>query len=90
MLPAWKVGDRRFEARSGTQVLKKQKFSSPLNRKDSIMWGASVTERQRAWPQTARAQISNYVSGGQCHLTHLTILRKFSWPSLAYMCTRVS
>ena len=26
------------------------------------------------------------VSGGQCHLNHLTILRRFSWPSLAYMC----
>ena len=28
------------------------------------------------------------MSGGQCHLIHLTILRRFSWPSLAYMCTR--
>ena len=35
----------------------------------------------------ARTQISNPVSGGQCHLIHLTILRGFSWPSLAYMCT---
>ena len=25
----------------------------------------------------------------QCHLIHLTILRRFSWPSLAYMCTKV-
>ena len=23
---------------------------------------------------------------GQCHLTQLTILKRFSWPSLAYMC----
>ena len=30
---------------------------------------------------------SNPVSGGQCHLT---ILRRFSWPSLAYMCTKVA
>ena len=29
-------------------------------------------------------------SGGQCHLNHLTILRRFSWPSLAYMCTKVA
>ena len=43
----------------------------------------------RARSQTARARISNPVSGGQCHLIHLTILRKFSWPSLAYMCTKV-
>ena len=25
------------------------------------------------------------VSGGQCHLTHLTILRSVSWPNLACM-----
>ena len=25
---------------------------------------------------------------GQCHLLHPTILRRFSWPSLAYMCTK--
>ena len=25
-----------------------------------------------------------------CHLIHLTILRRFSWPSLAYMCTKVA
>ena len=30
------------------------------------------------------------VSGVQCHLNHLTILRRFSWPSLAYMCTKVA
>ena len=37
-----------------------------------------------------RDQISNPVSGGQCHLNHLTILKRFSWPSLAYMCTKVA
>ena len=37
-----------------------------------------------------RARISNPVSGGQCHPNHLTILRRFSWPSLAYMCTKVA
>ena len=36
-----------------------------------------------------RARISNHVSGGQCHLNHLTILRRFSWPSLAYIWTKV-
>ena len=30
--------------------------------------------------------MSNSVSGGQCHLTHLTIIRRFSWPNLACMC----
>ena len=37
--------------------------------------------------ETARARISNSESGGQSPLIHLTILRRFSWPSLAYMCT---
>ena len=44
----------------------------------------------RARPQTARARISNSVSGGQCHLIHLSIIRRFSWPSLAHMCTQVA
>ena len=33
-----------------------------------VLWGASVTERERARPQTARVRISNPGSGGQCHL----------------------
>ena len=39
-----------------------------------------MTERYRAPPQTARAQISNAVSGGQCHLVHLqeVLLAQFS------------
>ena len=40
--------------------------------------------------ETKLARISNPVSGGQCHLNHLTILRRFSWPSLAYMCIKVA
>ena len=39
-LPAWKVKDRRFEPHSGHLVSKKQNISSPLTRKDSILWGA--------------------------------------------------
>ena len=69
---------------------KETNVSCPLTRKDSILWGASVTERQRARPQTARARISNQVSGGQCHLIHLTIFKRFSWLNLAYMCTKVA
>ena len=49
-LPAWKVGNRGFEPHYGLQVSQKQKVSSPLTRDDSILWGASVTERQRARP----------------------------------------
>ena len=50
----------------------------------SLATGDAVTTFQRNW-----AQISNPVSGGQCHLIHLAILRRFTWPSLAYMCTKV-
>ena len=41
-------------------------------------------------PRVKLSIVSNPVSGGQCHLIHLTILRRFSWPSLAYMCTKVA
>ena len=30
-------------------------------------------------------EFSSLVFRGQCHIIHLTILRRFSWPSLAYM-----
>ena len=39
--------------------------------------------RDREVACSASARISN--AGGQCHLIHLTIRRRFSWPSLAYM-----
>ena len=90
MLPAWKVGDRGFDPRSGIQVSKKQNVSSLLTRKDYILWGASVTDKKRTRPRIARARICNLVSGGQCHRIHLTVLKRFSWPSLACMCTKVT
>ena len=37
-----------------------------------------------------RATLSNPVSGGQCHLIHLTILMTLSWPSLPYMWLKTS
>ena len=44
-LPAWKVRDRGFEHHSGFQVSKKQYVPFPFTHKDSILWGASVTEK---------------------------------------------
>ena len=41
--PAWKVGDRGFEPHSGLQVSKKEKIF-PITLKDSILWGAHLTE----------------------------------------------
>ena len=32
----------------------------------------------------------NLMSGGQRLLIHLTILRMFSWPNLAFMCSKVA
>ena len=64
----------------------KQNVSSPLTRKDSILW--SLRDREVAC-SAPDLQDSNSVSGGQCHLIYLTIPRRFSWPSLAYMCTKV-
>ena len=49
----------------------------------------SLRDREVACSASDR-QGSNPVSGGQCHLNHLTILRRLSWPSLAYMCTKVA
>ena len=69
----------------GLGGLKEKKSFFPIHVWNSVFWGTSVTERYRARHQTARARISNPVSGGQCRLIHLTILRKFSWPSLAYI-----
>ena len=43
-----------------------------------------MAERSRARSQNARARISNPASGAQCRIIYLTILRRFSWPSLAY------
>ena len=51
----------------------------------------SLPDREVACSASDRqGRISNPVSGGQCHLIHLIILRRFSWPSLAYMCTKVA
>ena len=74
----------------GLGGLKETKLFLPHPRvKVSIV--GSLRDREVACSASDRqARISNSVSGGQCHLNHLTILRRFSWPSLAYMCTKVA
>ena len=42
------------------------------------------------WPKGSVLEFWKPVSGGPCHSIHLTILRRFSWPSLAYMYTKVA
>ena len=74
----------------GLGGLKEAKMFLPHPRvKVSIV--GSLRDREVACSASDR-QGPNFenVSGGQCHLNHLTILRRFSWPSLAYMCTKVA
>ena len=71
----------------GLGGLKETKIFLPHPRvKVSIV--GSLRDREVAY--SAPDRNSSPVSGGQCHLNHLTILRRFSWPSLAYMCTKVA
>ena len=78
-LPAWKVGDRGIVPRSGIQVSKKQNVKiqycggTSLPRGSVLGFSSSGLEFQIMCPD----------SGGQCHPIYLTILRRFSWPSLA-------
>ena len=74
----------------GLGGLKETKMFLPHPRVEVSIVG-SLRDRGVAFSTSAaRARISNAVSRGQCHLNHLTILRRFSWPSLAYMCTKVA
>ena len=59
-------------------------FSAHLNNVGSLrdQWVTRSAPDRQVW-------ISNPVSGGRCHLIHLTILGKFTWSSLTYMCTKV-
>ena len=84
-LESWRS---RSELRSGIQVSKKQIVSSPLT--FNIVRSLCDREVDCARPQTPRARISYPVSVGKCLLIHLTILRRFSWSSLAYIYTNVA
>ena len=74
----------------GLGGLKETKMFLPHPRVKLSIVG-SLRDREVACSASDR-QGSNFesVSGGQCHLIHLTMLRRFSWPSLAYMCTKVA
>ena len=82
------VSTAAFQARvrgsvPGLGGLKETKMFLPHPRvKVSIV--GSLRDREVAYSD------SNPVSGGQCHRNHLTILRRFSWPSLANLCTKVA
>ena len=72
----------------GLGGLKETKMFLPHPRvKPSIV--GSLRDQEVACSASDR-QGSNPVSRGQCHLIHITILRRLYWPSLAYMCTTVA
>ena len=84
------VSTAAFHARGRSSVpglggLKETRMFFPHPRVKLSSLGSLRDREVRARPQTARVRILNPVSGGQCYLIHLTILRRFSWPSLAYM-----
>ena len=62
----------------GPGGLKETKMFLPHPRVKVSIVGSLRDRPQRARPQTVRARISNPVSGGQCHLNHLIILRRYS------------
>ena len=87
-LPAWKIGDHWFQTRTDIQVSKKQNVSSSLTPKDSIVWGAS-------WPRGSviglwTPELEFQILCLEGSVISFIILRMFSWPSLAYMGTKVS
>ena len=72
-----------FGVRFPVSTVWKKHVSSPSPRKTQYCDREVVCSAS-----DARARISNPVSGGQCHLTYLTILRRLFLPNLAYMCTK--
>ena len=68
-LPAWKVGGRGFKPSSGIQVSKKQKDSSPLNRKRFNNVG-SYSDREVACSASDR-------QGSNLHLGHIWQFSRF-------------
>ena len=93
--PRLVVSTAAFHARvrgsvPGLGGLKETKKFLPHPRVKLSIVGSLRDREVSCWPQTVRARISSPVSGGQCHLILHTILRRFSWPSLAYMCTKVA
>ena len=85
------VSTAAFHARARGSVpdlggLKKNKKMFLPHPRVKVSIVGSLHDREFACSASDRqGRISNPVSGVQCHLTHLTILRRFSWPSSAYV-----
>ena len=81
--PAWKVRDRGARPPLWHSGFTETNVSSPLTLEDLILWGASVRGSELGLEFRSLC-----MHEGQCHLIHLTILRRFFWPSLAYTAQR--
>ena len=64
-------------------------FPHPLLKLSSVR---SLRDREVACSASDRQDLNveSFVWRAQCHLIRLTIVMRFSWPSLAYMCTDVA
>ena len=91
-LPALKVGDRGFEPHSGIQVSKKQNISSPLSRKiqycGKTSWPRGSVLGLR--PPEVAFRILCLEGSVTSFMSQFTILFIVSWPSLAYICAKIS
>ena len=85
--PARKVGDCGFETHSDFSMKKMFLLRS---------LGKIQYCGEALWPKgsvldirPSRLEFQIMCLRGQCHLIHLTILGRLSWPSVAYMCTKM-
>ena len=79
-LPPSKIGDRGFEIHFGLQVSKKQNVSSTISRTFNIV--GNLRDRELACSASDR---KGSIFESCIIIIHFTILRRFSWPSSAYM-----
>ena len=61
-----------------------------LLRSGTPLTRATTLQLRTVTPHANNRHGSNPVSGGQCHIIHLTILKRLSWSSLAYLFTKVA
>ena len=78
---------RRYH--SGLQVSKKQMFL-PCSLAQIQYCGEPLSLRSSVLGLRPPGLEFRILCWRQCHLIHFTILRRFSWPNLAYMCKKLA
>ena len=93
-LPVWKVGNRGFEPHSCLWVQRNKMFLLrtliKIHYCGEPQWPRGSVLGLRPLGLEFRILCLGGGGGGQCHLIHPTIVRRFSRPILAYMCTKVA